>query len=137
MRSASAASAEVVAAGPVEEVHVDGIGRLDVLIDQDRDRLVLGERAQHAADRAAAVDHRVAGAPAHRLEQIVQQRIVERTRQHRHRLDLERVHERVDLPEPEVPGEQQHAAPLGVRRAHPLLPFELDAGQHLLRRSSC
>ena len=40
----------------------------------------------------------------------MQQRIVERPRQHRHRLDLQRVHQRVDLPEAEVAGEEQHAA---------------------------
>ena len=64
---------------------------------------------------------------------MVQQRIVERARQHGHRRDLERVHQRIDLPEPEVPGEQQHPAAVRVRRADPLLPLELDARQHLLR----
>ena len=104
---------------PVEEVHVDGVGRLDVLVDEHRDRLVRLERAQHAPDRAAAVDHGVAGLHPRRLEQVVQQRIVERPREHRHRLERERVHERVDLPEAEVPGEEQRALAVRVRGARP------------------
>ena len=99
----------------VEEVDVDRVGGLDVLIDQDRDRLVRVERAQHAADRAAPVDHRVAGARRARARAVVQERVVERPRQHRHRLQRQRVHERVDLPEAEVPGEEQHALALRVR----------------------
>jgi hypothetical protein len=41
--------------------------------------------------------------------------------------------ERVDLPEPEVAGEQQHAAPLGVGMDDALFSLEFDAREHLLR----
>jgi hypothetical protein len=62
----------------------------------------------------------------------VQERVVERPREHRHRLDRQRMDERVDLPEPEVPGEEQHAPPLRVGMDDALLPLELDALEHLL-----
>ena len=132
VRSASAATRRRRRRRTVEEIHVDGVGGLDVLIDQDGDRLIGAERAQDAADGAAAVDDRVAGAPADPLEQIVEQRIVERPRQQRHRMQHQRVHERVDLPVAEVAGEEQRAPAERVRRLHAVLPFELDARQHLL-----
>ena len=45
--------------------------------------------------------------------------------------------ERVDLPEAEVAGEEQHAALVRVRGAHPLLALELHAAQHLAPATSC
>ncbi len=109
---------------PVEEVDVDGVRGLDVLIDQHRDRLVRFERPEHAPDRAAPVDDGVARLPPRRLQQIVEQRIVERSREHRHRAKLERVHERIDLPEAEVAGEEQDALALRVCRDDALFAFE-------------
>ena len=55
---------------------------------------------------------RVAGARAHALEQVVQRAVVERARQHGHRLEPQRMHHRLQLPEPEVPGDEQHALAL-------------------------
>ena len=117
---------------PVEKVHVEGVGGLDVLIDQDGDRLVVAKRPQDAPDGAAAVDHGVSRPPAHPFEQVVQQRVVERPREQRHRLQHERVHEGVDLPVAEVSREEQRPLPHGMRRLDAILPFELHAGQHLL-----
>ena len=88
----------------------------------------------NATDRAAPVNHGVPRRSTHRLQQIVQHRVVERTRQHRHRLDPDGMHERVDLPVAEVSGEQQHATPLSVRVDDALFPLELDVLQHLFRR---
>ena len=65
-------------------------------------------------------------------KQIVQQRIVQRTRQDSHRLHRQRVHERVDLPEAEMAGEQQHALPLPVGGDDPLLSFEFHVREHPL-----
>ena len=118
--------------GTIEEVDVDGVGRLHVLIDQERDGLVGFERAQHAPDRAAPIEHGITSRRPNGLEQIVQQRVVERPRQHRHRLDRQRVDQRVDFPEAEMSGEKQHAAVLRVRVDHAIFAFELDARQHLV-----
>ena len=115
VRSASAASADVVAAGRLKNVHVDGVGRLHVLIDQKRHGLVRIERAQHPANRAAAVEDGIASARTDRFEQIVQQRVVERSRQHGHRLHRQCMDERVDFPEAEMPRVEQDSAVLRVR----------------------
>ena len=85
-----------------------------MLIDQDRHRLVVGERAQHAADRAAAVDHRVAGRRPDRSSRSCSSGLSSGRASTAIGADRQRVHQRVDLPESEVPGEQQHAAPLRV-----------------------
>ena len=65
----------------------------------------------------------------------MQQRDCRAARQHRDRLEPQRVHERVDLPVAEVPGEEEHALALRVRRAGALLALELDAAQHRVGRS--
>src|SRR5918993_2439191 len=44
------------------------------------------------------------------------------------------VHECLDLPETEMPGEHQDAAALGLGLAHTLLTVELDVRQHLFAR---
>ena len=69
-----------------EEVHVHRVGRVQMLVDQDRDATIRRQLPQHLADRALPVDHRVARARADALEHVVQMRVVERPRQHRHRL---------------------------------------------------
>ena len=121
----------------IEEVDVDRVDGLDVLIDEHRDAFVRFERAQHAANRAAAIDDRVAGLHPRRLEQAVQQRIVQRPRQHRHWIQRDGVHQGVDLPEPEVPREEQRALPLRVRGADAILALERHARKHLRPASSC
>ena len=67
----------------------------------------------------------------------MQQRVVERAREHRHRLERDRVDECVDLPEAEMPGEEQRALPLSVRGADALLALERHAREHLVAASSC
>ena len=61
-------------------------------------------------------------------------RVVERAREHADRLEPQRVHDRVQLPEAEVPGEEEHALALRVREPRALLAVELDARQHRLGR---
>ena len=53
-------------------------------------------------------------------------RVVERAREHRHRLHAQRLRDRLHLPVAEVPGEEQHAAALLVGLPHALLAFALD-----------
>ena len=72
----------------------------------------VGQRPQHPAHGALAVDHAVAGALAQGFEQRVQAGVVERPGQHADRLEEQRVHDGVQLPEAEVAGEEQHALPL-------------------------
>ena len=64
----------------------------------------------------------------------MQQRVVERPRQHRHRPERHRVDERVDLPEAEVPGEEQRALAVQVGGAHAFLALERHPREHLVGR---
>ena len=117
---------------PVEEVHGDRVGRLDVLVDQDGHAVVGAERLQHPAQRAPPVDHVVALAAAHPLEQIVQPAVVERAREHADGRERRGVGDGVDLPVPEVAGEQQRAPSVRARVADALAALDVDPGQHLL-----
>jgi hypothetical protein len=119
---------------PVEEVNVHGIRRLNVLIDEHGDGLVRVERTQHPSNRAAPINHRVARFHPRRLEQLMKERVVERPGEHRHGLELEGVHERIDFPITEVTGVEQDAFAVRVRRHHTLLPFEAHSRQHVLGR---
>ena len=103
MRSASAATRGRRRRRPLEEVHVDRVAAHDVLIDQHADALPRLQQPNHPADRALPVDDAVAGPGANPLEERVQQLVVERAGQDRHRRQPERVHHRLQLPEPEVP----------------------------------
>ncbi len=64
----------------------------------------------------------------------MEQRIVERPRQHRHRPERHGVHERIDFPEAEVAGKKQRSLAGRMGRAHALFPFERHARQHGIRR---
>ena len=66
---------------PIEEIDGDRVGRLDVLVDQDRHAVVGGQRLEHPPERAPPVDHVVAQAAAHPFEQVVEPAIIERSRQ--------------------------------------------------------
>src|SRR5207245_527871 len=88
-----------------------------------------------AADRALPVDDRVAGLLSNRFEQPVQPLIIERACEHANRLDAAGVRDRVQLPEAEVAGEEQHALALRVGVTRALLAVELDAVEHRLARS--
>ena len=57
--------------------------------------------------------------------------VVERARQHADRLEPDRVRDGVQLPEPEMTGDEQHAFSLRVGEAHSLLAVELDPREHL------
>ena len=50
-----------------------------MLIDQQRNRLVRRQRSQDSADGATPIDNRIPGPAANLLEEIVQQRVVERS----------------------------------------------------------
>jgi hypothetical protein len=54
------------------------------------------------------------------------------TREHRHRLDRQRMHERIDFPVAEVPRVQENAAILGMRVHHALLAVEFHPSQHFV-----
>ena len=92
------------------------------------------ERAQDPPDGAAAINHVVAGRPANGLQQVVQQRIVQRPGEHGHGPERESVNESVDFPESEMPGEKQHALSMRVGGAQPVVAFELHAAHHSRRR---
>ena len=61
---------------PPEEVHVDRVGRVQVLIDQQRHRVIGGKLAEHFPHGDLAVDHGVARACADPLEHLVEPRVV-------------------------------------------------------------
>ena len=71
------------------------------------------------------------------LEQRVQAAVVERARQHADWLEPERVNHRLQLPEPEVAGDEQHALALRVGEPGALFAFELDAREHRLVATAC
>src|SRR5712691_234632 len=106
---------------------------MDVLVDEDRDAVALLQHPHHAADRALTIDDRVACTLTDALEHRVEALVIERARQHANRLEAERVRDGVQLPEPEMAGDEQHALPLRVGKTHPLLAVELDAREHLWR----
>ena len=60
--------------------------------------------------------------------------IVERARQHANRLEDQRMHHRMHLPEAEMAGEEEHALPLRVGGAHALLAVDDDPRAHRLGR---
>ena len=68
------------------------------------------------------------------LEQVIQVGIVERTREHANRLKLQAMNDGVQLPEPEMAGEEQDALALCVGMSRAILAFELDALSHFLVR---
>jgi hypothetical protein len=120
--------------GAPEEVHPDRVRAVHVLIDQQRHPFAGVQRLQHAPHRTLAVDHRVAGLGPHPLEQVVEPRVVEDAGEHADRPQLHRVRQRMQLPEPEVTGEEQDALALGIRQSHALVAFVFGAGHHLLGR---
>ena len=63
--------------------------------------------------------------------------IVERAREHADRAQLQPVHDRVQLPEAEMAGEEQHALALRVGEARAILAFELDALRASRRATAC
>src|SRR5256885_17152898 len=89
------------------------------------------QHPHHPPYRALAINHRVAGALTNPLEHRVDAHIVERSRQHANRLETKWVRNGVEFPEPEMPGDEQHALALRVRETHAVLAIELDARQHL------
>ena len=68
------------------------------------------------------------------LEQIVQLRIVERPRHDRHRLELQRMRQRLLLPEAEVARAEQDAFPLREREPHALFALPVHQRQLLVLR---
>ncbi len=105
-----------------------------MLIDEHGDALPCLKRSHHAPNRALTVDHGIAGALPHLLEQLIEIGVVERTGQQPDRFDLKRVHHRVQLPESKVAGDEQDAFALCVGESRALFPVEFDTRQHLLAR---
>ena len=118
--------------GPVEEVDVNGVLARDVLVDENPDPLPVLQHPHRAANRPLAVDDAVAGARTHLLEQPVQVGVVERSGHHRHRLQPQSVHQRLQLPVAEVSGNEQHPLAVRVCGPHPLLALELHPRQQLV-----
>ena len=78
-------------------------------------------------------EHALAGLLAEAAQESIQIRIVERPRQYGHRVHLERMHQRVDFPESEVSGKQQHTPALLMCRDHALRSLEIHAREHVGR----
>jgi hypothetical protein len=116
--------------GTLEEVDVHGVGAEHVLIDQDRHAVAVRQRSDDAADGAAPVDDRIARASADPLQLGVQVGIVQRTPDDADWFELEGVDDRMLLPEPEMPGEEQHTPPLSVGEADAVLAVEVDERHH-------
>src|SRR5213076_469684 len=108
----------------------------DVLVDENGDAVFLRHQPHHLADRSLPVDDDVARALANFFEQRVQARVVEGSREHANRFEAQRMCKRVELPEPEVAGDEEHAFAMTVSQAHTLFPIEIDALENLLRRQS-
>ena len=104
---------------PPEEIDVHRIGAGHVLVDQDPDPVPGRQQAHDPPHGPLTVDHRVAGAGPHLFQHLVKLRVVQRPRQHGHRLELEGVRDRLLLPEPEVPGAEQDARARARRPAAP------------------
>ena len=117
----------------VEEVHVDGVAAHDVLIDEHRDAVSRLQRPHDAPNRPSSIHDRVARALTDALQQAIEMRVVERARQDGDRLHPERVNHRLQFPEAEVAGDEQHAPALRIGEARSLFAVELDARQHLRR----
>jgi hypothetical protein len=71
-----------------------------VLIDEHGDAAAGLQRPHHPADHSLPVDHRVSGPLPNLLEEGVEIRIVERTRDHAEWFECQRVDQRMQLPEP-------------------------------------
>src|SRR5207244_10804238 len=100
-------------------------GAADVLIEQDRDAVLLGQQPHDLANRSLAVDDDVPGAAADFLEQRVEPRVVQRPREDADRLEAKRMGDRMQLPESEMTRDEQDALALSVGQAHPLFAVEV------------
>ena len=112
------------------------VARDDVLIDQNRNALTSVERPHHATDRAFAVDDRVPRALPDLFEQIVDVGVVERPGQNGNRLEEHPVRDGMQLPETEMPSDEEDAPALRVRGAHVLRAGDIDERQHPVLRKS-
>ena len=119
---------------PPEKIDRHRVGARHVLIDQDADALAFREQPQRFAHRPAPIDDGIAIRRSNPFEQIVQLRIIQRPRHDGHRLELQRVRQRLLFPEPEMPGAKQHAFPLRKRELYVLFAFPLDERHLLFRR---
>ena len=128
VRSASAASDDVVAAGPLEEVDLARVRLVHVLIDQDRHALVR-LRAVRSTRRSgpAPVDDRVAGARRASASSSAFSRGLSSGRAS---TPIGSSRSACTIPcssqKPKWPVKKQHAAPLRIGLARTLVALELD-----------
>src|SRR5688572_15007872 len=105
---------------------------MQMLIDQNRDAASARESAQYSPYRPASLNHGIARSRPDFFEHRVENGIVERARQHRVRVELQCVRQRVNLPIAEVPGEKEDATPLLQHLPDAVLAFGFDRCEHLL-----
>src|SRR5689334_4166037 len=117
-----------------EEVDVHGVGSGDVLIDQNRDAVLVCQRSHHLADRSLSVDDRVPGARPYFLEQHIQPWVVQRPCEDADGLEPKRMGHRVEFPVTEVACDEEHSLTLAVCETNAFLAVEVDAFEHLLWR---
>src|SRR5262249_15357457 len=85
------------------------VGR-GVLIDEDPDGLIISKSLQDGAREILLEERAVAGEAPAALDQAVNERVVERSDHHVHRLGKQRVREGAQLPVAEVRSGEEHAA---------------------------
>ena len=108
------------AGGHAEEIDEHAGLERRVLVDQDADFVIAGERFQDRPREILFENHAIAAKAAAALHQPIDHRIVERPHQYAHGPGGQPVRERTQLPIPQVRRGEQHAAALAEGGIHML-----------------
>jgi hypothetical protein len=101
-----------------------------MLIDQHTDALAGRKQPHRASHCTLTVDHRISSDTSRLFEQRVQERIVERSREHRHRAESKPVRESVLLPESEMTRTKEDPAATSERVLNTILALPIDELEH-------